>query len=228
MHLTSKASDRWFTFKHEFPPTWQGLADLMMREFSSYSRVEYQAALARMNQVGKVEQYMEDFTKLSRRAPGFSTEMLVQFFVGGLREDIRGDVQAQNPHTLYEACKLARVFEARNDSQRSYFAKQAAAQKQYSPTASSATPFSRFSTPNKTAMLGQQFRQTSSLGHTGNTNKLSDSEFAARRARNQCYFCDAVYTKGHNCRKKGQLMMLEIVPDEEEANEQVEETSDKE
>ncbi|MDD0148659.1 hypothetical protein PSY31_23520, partial [Shigella flexneri] len=45
MHLTDKASDRWYMFKHEFPPTWQGLADLLMREFSGHNVVDYQAAL---------------------------------------------------------------------------------------------------------------------------------------------------------------------------------------
>ncbi|XP_024196010.1 uncharacterized protein LOC112199194 [Rosa chinensis] len=120
MHLTDKASDRWYMFRHEFPHTWQGLADLLMREFSSYNRSEYQAALARMSQTGSVEHYKEQFTKLSRRAPRFPPEVLLSCFIGGLKEDIRVDVQAQKPRTLYEACELARVYETRNESHRSY------------------------------------------------------------------------------------------------------------
>lgn len=100
MHISDKAADRWYMFRHEFPNTWQGLSDLLMREFSCYNRSEYQAALARMNQTGSVDNYMDEFTKLSRRAPGFSPELLVSFFVGGLREEIRWNVHALKPKTL--------------------------------------------------------------------------------------------------------------------------------
>lgn len=115
MHLSGKAADIWYMFKHEFPSTWQGLANLMMREFGSFNRSDYQAALAKMTQVGSVEEYKTQFTKLSRRAPGFSPELLLSCFVGGLKDDIRTDVKAQKPKTLYEACELAKVYEERCD-----------------------------------------------------------------------------------------------------------------
>ncbi|KAL6193438.1 hypothetical protein ACLB2K_034522 [Fragaria x ananassa] len=118
MHLSGKASNRWYMFRHEFPQTWQGLADLLMREFSSYNRAEYQASLARMDQTGTVEQFMEEFTRLSRRALAFSHELLVTFFIEGLKEEIIADVQALKPTSLYEACELARVFESRNNNLR--------------------------------------------------------------------------------------------------------------
>lgn len=88
MHLSGKAADIWYMFKHEFPHTWQGLADLTMREFGSFNRSDYQAALAKMTQVGSVEDYKTQFTKLSRRASGFSPELLLSCFVGGLKDDI--------------------------------------------------------------------------------------------------------------------------------------------
>lgn len=67
--------------------------------------------------------------------------------------------------------------------------------------------------------------QIGGAGYTNNSEVLSDSEFAARRARNQCYFCDAPYTKGHNCRKKRQLMIMEIVPDEVGAHDSEDDSS---
>lgn len=66
MHLAGKASDRWYMFKHEFLNSWHGLADLLMREFAGFNRADYQASLAKMSQTGSVEQYMEQFTRLSR------------------------------------------------------------------------------------------------------------------------------------------------------------------
>lgn len=111
MHLVDKAADRWFMFKHEFPQTWRGLSELLMREFSAHNFGEYQAALAKIYQVGSVDVYMDQFTKLSRGAPGFSSLALLSFFLGGLKEPIRTNVRAHKPMTLYAACKLAKLFE---------------------------------------------------------------------------------------------------------------------
>ncbi|XP_061993693.1 uncharacterized protein LOC133711607 [Rosa rugosa] len=211
MHLSDKASDRWYMFRHEFPHTWQGLADLLMREFSGYNRSEYQAALARMSQTGSMENYKEQFTKLSRRAPGFPPEVLLSCFIGGLKEDIRVDVQAQKPRTLYEACELARVYETRNESHR-HFAR----------SSNHPRPTSGFhsTTPPKVPNQGQRFQNHSTARtmhaptpHGG--RRLSQAEYQDRRAKNQCFFCEEPYKPGHNCRK-GQLMIMEVTQDEED------------
>lgn len=57
MHLSGKATDTWYMFKHEFPNSWQGLADLLMREFGPFNKIDYQATLAKMNQLGSMEDY---------------------------------------------------------------------------------------------------------------------------------------------------------------------------
>lgn len=80
MHLTDKASDRWFMFRHEFLPTWSGLTDLLMREFSGHNVLDYQAALARMSQTRTIERFKDEFTRMSRRAPGLSPQLLLSFF----------------------------------------------------------------------------------------------------------------------------------------------------
>ncbi|XP_004305749.1 PREDICTED: enzymatic polyprotein-like [Fragaria vesca subsp. vesca] len=158
-------------------------ADLLMREFSCYNRSEYQAALARMNKTGFVDSYMDEFTKLSRRAPEFSQELLVSFFIGGLKSKIRWSVHALKPKSLYEACELARLPKS-----------------PYNPTVPASAS-----------------RQQNPVNASQNVQvRTSDAEFKARRVRNQCYFCDKEYTKGHNCIRKGQLMSMEIVPSEGE------------
>ncbi|KAL6176641.1 hypothetical protein ACLB2K_053274 [Fragaria x ananassa] len=111
MHLTEKAVDRWFLFHNEFANSWPGLAELLMREFSGYTTVDYQAALGRMTQNGVVKQYIDAFTKLSRRVSGFSHEALIACFIGGLKDSIRAHVKARKPKTLYESYELAKVFE---------------------------------------------------------------------------------------------------------------------
>lgn len=41
MHLAGKAANIWYLFRHEFPNSWQGLADLLMREFGPSNKSDY-------------------------------------------------------------------------------------------------------------------------------------------------------------------------------------------
>lgn len=188
MHLSGKAADIWYMFKHEFPNSWQGLSDLLMREFGVFNRSDYQAALAKMTQVGSVEDYKTQFTKLSRRASGFSPELLLSCFVGGLKDDIRSDVRAQKPRTLYEACQLAKVYEEKYERQR------AAARPQYQSRILGSTnktlvpvPASRNFQNSLTAPTRTASASSGSSSSSGN-RKLSQLEYHERRARNQCFF----------------------------------------
>lgn len=68
-----------------------------------------------MSQNGSLEQDKEQFTRLSWRASGFSQELLLSYFIGGLKNDIRVDVKAQKLRVLYEACDLAKIYEKRHE-----------------------------------------------------------------------------------------------------------------
>lgn len=204
MHLSGKAADIWYMFKHEFPYTWQGLADLLLREFGSFNKSDYQAALAKMTQVGSVDDYKMQFTKLSRRASGFSPELLLSCFIGGLKDDIRTDVKAQKPKTLYEACELAKVYEERYDRYK------AASRNQYHLRNGISTSRNTTPTPvqrNFPSASGAPNRQASSSSSGPGNKKLTQLEYHERRARNQCFFCDETYKPGHNCRRPHALLI---------------------
>lgn len=211
MHLADKASDRWHMFRHEFPNTWYGLADLLMREFAGYNKADYQASLAKMSQTGSVEQYVEQFTKLSRRAPGFSQDLLLSCFIGGLKDDIRIDVKSQKPRTLYEACELAKVFEERYVRPRN----SRSASTHFGDSRQTSHYSNIRSNHSTTTMGGSKFNgSTGGSGNSNNNRRLSQSEYQERRARNQCFFCDETFKPGHNCRKGQAMMMLEVTLDE--------------
>ncbi|XP_050387541.1 uncharacterized protein LOC126803864 [Argentina anserina] len=214
MHLVDRASDRWFMFKHEFPQTWSGLCDLLLREFSEHNLGDYQAALARMSQTGSVEQFMEQFTKLSRRAPGFTPENLLFFFIGGLKSSIRSDVRAQNPKTLYVACALAKIFEEKELIQRQ------AGRNTFvpRPTPAVAPTIPRVApAPVQLAQLRPApIVRAPQAGNQGGNRRMTRAEYLERRARGLCLFCDEQYRPGHNCRHGNTLMAIEIIPDEME------------
>lgn len=72
----------------------------MLKQFGGYNKLDYQAALAKMQQVGSVTEYRDQFTKMSCRAPGFSPELRLACFLGGLKDKIRTDVSVMKPSSL--------------------------------------------------------------------------------------------------------------------------------
>lgn len=219
MHLSGKAADIWYMFKHEFPGTWQGLAELMMREFGSFNKSDYQAALAKMIQLGSVEEYKTQFTKLSRRATGFSQELLLSCFIGGLKDDIRIDVKAQKPRTLYDACELAKVYEERSDRRKMVARNQSqfrSSSSNYGTGSRNASqpPLQRGFTPSSAPSA--RIPVGNNTSSTGN-KMLSQLEYHERRARNQCFFCDETYKPGHTCRRpQGRALIIEACTEEEQ------------
>nr|XP_011468582.1 PREDICTED: uncharacterized protein LOC101308702 [Fragaria vesca subsp. vesca] len=215
MHLVEKASDRWYMFRHEFPPTWEGLTELLMREYSSHSLIDYQAALARMSQTSSVEQYIDQFTKLSRRAPGFSPQALLSFFVGGLEDNIRADVKALKPKTLYEACELAKTFEERELHLRVH--NRTTLNQRINNAIAPRVGAAQNQVVRAPMPVNQPRGQIAVVGNNGaGTRRLSQAEYQERRARNQCFFCDDIFRPGHNCRRGQPLMVIEVVPKEVE------------
>lgn len=57
-----------------------------MKEFGGNIKIDYQATLAKMYQHGTIAKYKTQFNKLSRRASGFSREVLLACFVSGLKD----------------------------------------------------------------------------------------------------------------------------------------------
>lgn len=83
MHLIDEAVDVWHLFQDEYPGTWAGFFELIMEEFGGNTKIDYQAALAKIYQSGSVNDYKTQFNKLSWRASDFSRDMLLACFVSG-------------------------------------------------------------------------------------------------------------------------------------------------
>ncbi|KAL6220009.1 hypothetical protein ACLB2K_007767 [Fragaria x ananassa] len=208
MHLTEKAGDRWFLFHHEFANSWPGLAELLMREFSGYTAVDNQAALGSMTQNGVVEQYIDAFTKLSRRVSSFSHEALVFCFIGGLKDSIRSHVKARKPKTLYEACELAKVFEELDLSLKIH-SRAVTRIAQGAPHRINNWNEGVNVNP-RPPIVHQRLQAPPNNGPPGWNIRLTQAEFQERRAHNQCFFCDEIFHLGHNCRRGQALMVIEV------------------
>lgn len=132
-----------------------------------------------------MEDYKTQFTKLSRRDSGFLPELLLSFFIGGLKDDIRTDVKAQKPRTLYDACELAKVYEEQYDRYK------ATSKNGYYPRGGSNTGRNIATVPVQRRFfnkMGAPNRLTNSSSTGPDNKKLTQLEYHERRARNQCFF----------------------------------------
>ncbi|KAF8378270.1 hypothetical protein HHK36_029609 [Tetracentron sinense] len=162
--------------------------------------------LTKLQQTGSVRDYQTHFEKLLARVGPFPQAQQVSCFVSGLRDSIKTDVQASRPSTLSDAIGLARLYEARNLSQRR-------------ATPPAPRPGFQLNTAIPTRQPSIPVR------------KMSPTELQERRSKGLCYNCNEKYSPGHRCKR---LFVIEacweegdgdiIMEEDGEAEEQVEET----
>ncbi|XP_061993760.1 uncharacterized protein LOC133711674 [Rosa rugosa] len=222
MYLTDEAADVWHLFRHQYPGNWRGFAELLMREFGSHNQTDYQSALIRLKQTGTVSEFKSQFNKYARRAPGFSDDMLLACFVGGLKEDIQVDVRAMRPTSLYQAYELAMIFEERHAghrstrsfSQRSQLSNPVVAHR--IPVVTNSTSKAAH-TSSLRPFPSQLVRSNSQTGNSSD-RKWTQNDYHERRARGLCFFCDEPYKGGHVCKRtlgQGRALLIEGIPEEE-------------
>ncbi|GJZ38911.1 organic solute transporter OST-alpha [Tanacetum coccineum] len=73
--------------------------------------------LTKLIQEGTVQSYQSQFTKLLAKVGYLPQDHQVSGFVSGLSDSIRTEVQANCPTNLSTAISLARLYEAKNQSQ---------------------------------------------------------------------------------------------------------------
>lgn len=203
MHLVGNAANIWQLYLQDNLASWTGLVELLMRQFGSTNKMDHQAALARLSQTGSVTAYRDKFTKLSCRATGFSPELRLACFVGGLKEEIRVDVRAMKPTTLLDAYELAKLYEERAIGHRQ--------QVRQAPSRSTPGFNNHNSSPRPFGTTGSNVSQSHHPARLGQGERhMSQSEYHDRRARKQCFFCDEPYTSGHRCTRRENAKALVI------------------
>ncbi|XP_040364306.1 uncharacterized protein LOC121049919 [Rosa chinensis] len=207
MHLTGIAASLWQLHLQDNPSSWSGLVELMLQQFGGYNKLDYQAALAKMQQVGTVTEFRDQFTKMSCRAPGFSPELRLACFIGGLKEEIRTDVSLMKPSNLMEAFELAKAFEARNSGHKNW--KQNQSKSSFLGTKQIVAP----PAPVQRSQFGNQSTTAKPYGRNHSNfsadRKYSQAEYRDRRNRKQCFFCDEPYTSDHICKRGARALLIE-------------------
>lgn len=163
-----------------------------------------------LQQTGSVVQFHTQFMTLANRVVGLSDEALLDYFISGLKPNIKKDVLAREPNSLPRAVALAKLY----DEGGSGFPHGSKPKFHSSPSTSlsvSATPPGFHAKSSHPPLLTTPPSKPSPM-----VRRLTPAEMQLRREKGLCYNCDEKFSATHKCPNK-QFMML-IMDSEEEAD----------
>jgi len=192
----------WFQMQarnHAFP-SWVAFTRALEMSFGPSPYECPHSDLFKLTQSRSVHEYYVKFTALANRVQGITSEALLDYFVGGLRQDIRRDVLVQDPKTLMRCVSLAKLFEE----------KYAAQHKFYGPKSSPSNPLLPTATHSlKTTALPPLLNKSTPSPPVTKAmiKKLSPAEVQLRREKGLCFTCDEKYSLSHRCPNKQYLWL---------------------
>nr|GLL22031.1 uncharacterized protein LOC112097934 [Ipomoea trifida] len=187
--------------------------------FGTHHFEDYQANLAKLTQKGSVADFQTEFEKLMNKVTGIQEPLLISFFVGGLKPNLRREMLIAKPQSLLEAFKLAKAFEVRHEeivrdsratnrgwSYKTTFPVRDSRAGNDGHTLPHEAPVTQF--PTSKGLLPTP--PPSSKGVATSTvpiRRMSAAEVQARREKGLCFYCDQKYSPGHRCRRSLHLLI---------------------
>ncbi|XP_021809329.1 uncharacterized protein LOC110752877 [Prunus avium] len=202
VHLSRDASlwMRWF--EQCFPKDWTLFTTSLLQHFGSTDICNFEASLSHIQQIGSLANYLTLFTKLACRAPEWSNTQLKGVFVGGLREELRFDVQALQPNTLSEAKHLSQLFntklQARRTSARPFYPRTSPTPQPHSHN--SPSPLPPLPSPQPLPPFSRRLFQAEAQEH---------------RSKGLYFTCDEKYKPGHRCLKPMLALIEATISDDD-------------
>ncbi|KAA8542515.1 hypothetical protein F0562_023667 [Nyssa sinensis] len=169
--------------------TWKEFTDGLHARYGPTQFQDFFGELTKLQQVGSVRDYQTQFEKLLSKVGQLPQNRQVSCFISGLKDSIKADVLSGRPKNLSSAIGLARLYEARNISQR-----------RTTPTAD---------------LKKVTNKETTSTSSTLPVRRMSPTELQERRAKGLCYNCNEKFVPGHRCKK---LFLIEACHEEEDGD----------
>ncbi|GKB29882.1 ty3-gypsy retrotransposon protein, partial [Tanacetum coccineum] len=103
----------WWMTRNKLISTWEVFVESMRNHFGLCKYDDPQGALSKLLQTETVAQYQSEFEKLMNRVTNISDDLLISFYVSGLKPNLQRELLVLKPTSLGDAFSLARVTEAR-------------------------------------------------------------------------------------------------------------------
>ncbi|GJU27456.1 reverse transcriptase domain-containing protein [Tanacetum coccineum] len=110
--MVSLDDAKWLDYK------WDTFLDSVKNRFGPSKYEDPRGALSKLLQTRTVAQYQSEFEKLVNRVTDIFENLLISFYVSGLKPNLPQELLVAKPTNLGDAFALARVTEARLDDQR--------------------------------------------------------------------------------------------------------------
>jgi hypothetical protein len=172
--------------------TWDVFKSGLLARYGLTQFYDYFGELTKLQQSGSVKDYQGQFEQLLAKAGHLPPIRQVSCFVSGLKESIKADVMTGRPTDLSTAIGLARLYEAKNLSQRRL------------PSAT--TSNHEATSSNKEEGIP---RPPMAI------RRLSPSELQQRKDKGLCYNYNEKFHLGHRCKK---LFFIEACYNEEDGD----------
>ncbi|XP_062104283.1 uncharacterized protein LOC133815460 [Humulus lupulus] len=188
---------------------WESFLQALQTRFGTSIYDNPLGHISKLTQTGRVSDYRTKFESLMPRISGVDQSMFLNFFVWGLKLEIRRELLMLKPVDLADAMAKAQLFEDRHDdlSSRNRFE---VGRPIWSSRSTNVTPATNtFSQPmHKQTTSPAAAITKSSLPSTQSIpiKRLSPAKLKDRRDKGLCFTCDEKFSYGHKC--KNQMLIL--------------------
>ncbi|GJT75486.1 MAK10-like protein [Tanacetum coccineum] len=169
--------------------TWEEFKTIIYITYGPHQFLDYFGELTKLRQQGTVQSYQFQFNKLLAKVGYLPQDRQVSCFVSGFKDSVRTEVQANCPTNLSTAISVARLYEAKTQSQRKSATGKSLFQTLKQPTSSIVSPIKR----------------------------LNFEELNERKKLGLCFRCNEQYAPRHKCKKLFVIqLVMESSDDDEE------------
>ncbi|CAH9060569.1 unnamed protein product [Cuscuta epithymum] len=213
-----KEASKWYrwTKRNNMLFGWHDFLEKLQQRFSTTHFVDHQAELAKLTQKGTVIDYQAEFERHMNKVTGIQESLLISFFIGGLRPNLKRELLISAPQTLLEAFKLAKAFETRHEDNSGDNRPQTKGWALKEPFSFQGHP------PQGTAPSSTHGSRTTAGTDRGlvptpspSIRKMSAMEVQSRCEKGLCFYCDQKYSPGHKCCSKLQILIGADCEDED-------------
>ncbi|XP_062093442.1 uncharacterized protein LOC133799441 [Humulus lupulus] len=196
---------------------WDSFISALQLRFGASIYDDLLGRISKLTQTGLVSQFRAEFESLMPRISGVADSMFLNFFIWGLKLDIRRELLLAKPVDLADAMAKAQLFEDRNEDlvnrqksedHRSGWSTRAMTTTPFTPPASFTASKHGYTTPTITNQPPISQAGIAPLP----IKKLTPAEMKDRRDKGLYYTCDEKFSYGHKCKNR---MLIMCVQEEE-------------
>ncbi|GJW54349.1 ankyrin repeat-containing protein [Tanacetum coccineum] len=199
---------RWINNREPFR-SWEELKRRLLHRFQPSQNGNLLEQFFSISQQGTAREYVTMFEKMAAQLPGLTEEVLGGVFIKGLTPELRTAVRTQQPTTLSQAMDLTMLI----DESRTGGTGDQRGGTVPKPV-STRVGGGGIPRPLGGGIIGGGAKDKQSGTSRPPFKRLTETEFADKKAKGLCYRCDEKFLPGHRCPAK--TLQLLFIPEGDE------------